>query len=272
MVQVIEYLGMSCLANLEGTGEVYVFLHGFPDTKEVWLPIIERMPRFIAIDLPSFGMSNLVPDSEMMITLIASNILLLIKKLRFDSFTLVGHDWGAMIAWELYSQAKTQVTSMIFANGPHPWVYHKILANSADQREIWKYVSFFCSEGAAQRLFQNKMKALKRYHPFELGDGEGSEAAFEKKWSDLNRIQACLGIYRANFQNILSGNVTSVKAEVPVRVLWGKEDHSLVVEQSQLLQDQCTAGYSVNYVSGGHWAFLEKVSLFQELILGKIDE
>jgi pimeloyl-ACP methyl ester carboxylesterase len=255
---------LSILVQLNKSNEAQVFLHGFPDTKEVWLPVLDRLSgkNFIVPDLPSFGSSKIVDDAHMEMSLIADQIVDSISTLGIDCFSLVGHDWGGFIAWEIYSKAPQRVSSITLTNATHPKVYSELLKTSALQRQIGKYASFFTSVGAPARLMADQAKALKLYHPFFVEEGPGSRLFFEEKWRDSERLNAALGIYRANLENIVQGKVPLVKAKVPVKVFWGTSDHSLVVENAVGLEAHCLAGYSYKFVEGGHWAFVEQADAF----------
>jgi len=271
MVQVINSHGLSCLARVNGGNHFVIFIHGFPDTKEVWMPVIRALPQdiqFIAPDLPSFGESEIVSDSDMRLDSIVDRICKVLDTMGCASYTLVAHDWGSIIAWQLYSRFARRVDAMIHANGPHPYVYHNLLNTSPAQREIGKYASFFCSDLAVGRLSMDGLKALKRFHPFSDSDGPGSEEFFQSKWSDPHRLGACLGIYRSNFNDLIEGHVTGVTSAAPVRILWGVNDHSLVREQAHDVREFCAAGCEILYVEGGHWSFLEHTEKFKNLILG----
>jgi pimeloyl-ACP methyl ester carboxylesterase len=264
VVQVKQVANLSMLIDLNGSRETLVFLHGFPDTKEVWLPVLNQLSgkNLVAPDLPSFGSSDMVDDKEMNVTIIADRILSSLTHLGIESFSLVGHDWGGFIAWEIYSKYPQRVTAMYLTNGTHPRVYSNLLKTSTKQAQIAKYASFFTTDGAVDRLRQDQFKALKLYHPFNKETGPGSVSFFEEIWRDPSRLHAALGIYRANLDNIILGRVPDVKASVPLRIFWGKNDHSLVMENATDLEDYCLAGCFYDYVAGGHWAFLEHLDDF----------
>jgi pimeloyl-ACP methyl ester carboxylesterase len=160
------------------------------------------------------------------------------------------------------------VSSITLTNGTHPKAYSDLLKTSSVQRQIGKYASFFTTAGAAEYLKANQAKVLKLYHPFLAEDGPGSVSFFEEKWREPTRLQAALGIYRANLDNIIHGRVSSMKAAVPVRVYWGKNDHALVVENATRLNDYGLAGGVCELVEGGHWAFLEHLEEFCRFLEG----
>lgn len=264
MVQMKVINDLSFLIQLNQSNVTYVLLHGFPDTKEVWLPVLNQIKgaNCIALDLPSFGLSKIVDDAHMEMDMIADKIIQSLSILGIDSFSLVGHDWGGFIAWAIYSKAPQCINSITLTNATHPKVYCDLLKTSALQRQIGKYATFFTTPGAAARLMEDQAKALKLYHPFVEDEGPGSRQFFEEKWHDYDRLNAALGIYRANFENIVQGRVPLVKAHVPVRVFWGKGDHSLVVENATSLEAYCTAAFAYEFVEGGHWAFVKQAAAF----------
>ena len=270
MVQVIKDLGLSSYVDVRSADHAFLFLHGFPDTKEVWLPVIKRISDqgVLAPDLPSFGDSDIVADSQMRIQSIADKIVALIDTTGITTVTIVSHDWGTVVGCEVQKRMGNRVAAMIIANGPHPSVYAKLILESPAQREISKYINYFCLDGAADRLLRNNMQALKMFHPFDNQSGSSSEIQFESKWSDPRRLNACLGIYRANLSLMNDSESPMSVLSCPVRVFWGKRDHSLVIEHVNELRAVCSSAYVSKVVDAGHWAFLEKVDEFSNFVLG----
>src|SRR5690349_10732466 len=86
----------------EGSGEIILFLHGVPDTGEMWRSVIDRLKgqfRCIAPDMPGYGGTVAPKDFDYSIAnrgqwvedlLIALNIS--------EPITMVGHDHGGPFA------------------------------------------------------------------------------------------------------------------------------------------------------------------------------
>ncbi|TXG63398.1 hypothetical protein EZV62_010392 [Acer yangbiense] len=87
-----------------GTGPVVLFLHGFPELWYSWrhqlLYLSSRGYRAIAPDLRRYGDTD-APPSATSYTMfhIVGDLVGLVEKLGIEQVFLVGHDWGAMVAW-----------------------------------------------------------------------------------------------------------------------------------------------------------------------------
>ena len=87
-----------------GSGPVVLFLHGFPDLWYSWrhqlLSFADLGYRAIAPDLRGYGDSDSPPSHESYTLLhIVGDLVGLLDSLGVDQVFLVGHDWGAIIAW-----------------------------------------------------------------------------------------------------------------------------------------------------------------------------
>ncbi|PON88841.1 Epoxide hydrolase-like [Trema orientale] len=87
-----------------GTGPVVLFLHGFPELWYSWrhqmLSLSSLGYRCIAPDLRGYGDTDAPPSPDSYSVLhIAGDIVGLLDHLGIDQVFLVGHDWGAAMAW-----------------------------------------------------------------------------------------------------------------------------------------------------------------------------
>jgi pimeloyl-ACP methyl ester carboxylesterase len=84
----------------KGHGLPVILLHGFCETHAVWDHLVDHLAReyrVIAIDLPGFGSSELLP-APFTIDDVAECILnLLLKELKFETCVLLGHSLGGYI-------------------------------------------------------------------------------------------------------------------------------------------------------------------------------
>ena len=87
-----------------GAGPTVLLIHGFPESWYSWrhqLPALDAAGyRAVAIDVRGYGRSsapNAVEDYRMM-CYVADNVAVL-DGLGVDTAVIVGHDWGAPIAW-----------------------------------------------------------------------------------------------------------------------------------------------------------------------------
>jgi pimeloyl-ACP methyl ester carboxylesterase len=88
----------------EGDGPLVLFVHGFPESWYSWrhqLPVVAAAGyRAVAIDVRGYGRSSApsAVDAYRMVRKVADNVQL-VGALGAETAVIVGHDWGAPIAW-----------------------------------------------------------------------------------------------------------------------------------------------------------------------------
>lgn len=84
----------------QGEGKVVVFLHGFLESVAMWEVLnLSNLPvRSILVDLPGHGASKISSYPYPSIDWMADQVLLLLNKLKVQSFDIVGHSMGAYVA------------------------------------------------------------------------------------------------------------------------------------------------------------------------------
>ncbi|GJN37842.1 hypothetical protein PR202_gb26835 [Eleusine coracana subsp. coracana] len=87
-------------------GAVVLFLHGFPDLWYGWrhqmAALAARGYRAVAPDLRGYGDSAVPPDAANYTTFhVVGDLVALIADLGQPQVFVVGHDWGAIVAWQL---------------------------------------------------------------------------------------------------------------------------------------------------------------------------
>ena len=86
-------------------GRVLVLLHGFPELGFSWRhqvgPLADAGYRILVPDLRGFGNSDAPPDPEdYAINVLARDVLGLIDNADAETAIVIGHDWGADLAWK----------------------------------------------------------------------------------------------------------------------------------------------------------------------------
>ena len=118
----VEVLG-SKMAYLEtGTGEPVIFIHGNPTSSYLWrnvMPYIASQGRAIAVDLIGMGQSG-KPDISYTFEDQYRYFSAFVDALNVNKVTLVGHDWGATLAWEYARRNPERVRRLAFMEGVLP--------------------------------------------------------------------------------------------------------------------------------------------------------
>ncbi|MDB5282014.1 MAG: alpha/beta hydrolase, partial [Bacteroidota bacterium] len=108
----------------EGTGELVILLHGFPEYWYGWrnqIPVFSKNYRVIAPDMRGYNLSDKPQNvSDYKIETLAADIAALIKGLGAEKAIVVGHDWGAAVAWAVASLYPEVVSKLAILNVPHP--------------------------------------------------------------------------------------------------------------------------------------------------------
>ena len=146
----------------------------------------------IAPDLRGFGESAKPPElGSYAVGLHVADVLAILDELSISSTHLIGHDWGALIAWLVAGVAPKRIRSLSALAVGHPQSF----ANAGlEQRERSWYMLLFQFEELAERLLrENDWKLFRdfcRHHP-----------EMENWIADLERtdaLTAAINIYRAN--------------------------------------------------------------------------
>ena len=112
--------GAAVVAFESGQGLPVLFLHGSPDTHEMWLPVVTQLKdhvRCIALDLPGFGESTLPADFDLTLDNMADFICSVIVDLGIDEpVTLVTTDFGGHYGLAFMVKYPEQVRGIAISN------------------------------------------------------------------------------------------------------------------------------------------------------------
>jgi pimeloyl-ACP methyl ester carboxylesterase len=114
------------------TAPAVVLLHGFPQHWYAWRAVIAALAqdhRVVAVDLPGFGWSD--PAAHGYSTAErARDTIALLDELGIGKADLVGHDWGAWLAFRLALDAPDRVRRLVSISELHPWpLQRRLLPN-----------------------------------------------------------------------------------------------------------------------------------------------
>src|SRR3954466_9468610 len=110
--------GISLHVAVEGEGTPVVLLHGFPDSWSLWRHQIPALVaagcHVIAPDLRGFGASDKPQDvAAYRITTSAADIVAILDALQLERAHIVGHDWGAGLAWVVAGMHPERVDHLV---------------------------------------------------------------------------------------------------------------------------------------------------------------
>jgi len=129
-------------------GPLVIFLHGFPEFWYAWRRHIEPLAagglRVAAPDQRGYGLSDkprAIRDCGLGI--LVNDVLALASALGHERFSIVGHDWGGVVAWQLAARHPERVERMVILNAPHPATVRRHALRHPTQLLRSSYVAFF---------------------------------------------------------------------------------------------------------------------------------
>jgi epoxide hydrolase 4 len=213
-----------------GAGPLVLLLHGFPEFWYGWrrqiLALAAAGFRVVAPDLRGYNLSDKPRGvaAYAMRTLV-SDVQGLITHLGCSEASLIGHDWGAGIAWAFAMRHPSAVTRLGILNGPHPLSMLRALSRPSQLLKSW-YMFFFQLPWLPERLASRDGHALllapyerlppsARFTPAE-------KLAYRRAFAQPGASRAMIHYYRALFRP--QGAVPLARIEAEVLVLWGEQD------------------------------------------------
>jgi pimeloyl-ACP methyl ester carboxylesterase len=153
--------GVSLSVDDRGTGDPVVLLHGFPELAYSWrnqIPaLVDAGYRVISFDQRGYGGSGKPGDVEVYdLGHLVGDVAGVLDRLGIDQATIVGHDWGSIVAWTMSVTRPERVSRVVSLNVPYRGACFgfpttEILAEQLAER--FGYVLMFQEEGKAEAGF-----------------------------------------------------------------------------------------------------------------------
>jgi pimeloyl-ACP methyl ester carboxylesterase len=108
----------------QGEGRPVILLHGFPELAFSWRHQLQALAaagfRGIAPDQRGYGRTDVpLAVSDYRIEELIADIDGLLDALELESATFVGHDWGALVLWQMALRAPARIERQVILNIPH---------------------------------------------------------------------------------------------------------------------------------------------------------
>jgi len=244
--QRIDANGLSFEVDEAGEGDsVAVLLHGFPESRFSWryqIPLLADLGwRVIAPDLRGYGRSSRpTGKAAYAVDNLVDDVAGLFDAVGARRRLLIGHDWGAMVAWVFAIQARLPIDGLVIMNVPHPAVFARVMRTSPRQWLRSWYVAFFQLPGLPEAgAIARGAKAIADAFTGMAVD----KSRFPPEVTDVYRqnalipgaMTAMINYYRANGDIASRFGDGSPQIQVPTLMVWGEEDAALGIE--------CTQGY-----------------------------
>ena len=243
------------------SGVPVVLLHGFPEFWRGWIHQIPALAeagcRVIVPDQRGYNLSDKPKGAKnYAVFTLVNDILSLIDVLGYEKVNLVGHDWGAVIAWTLAILHPERLHRLSIMNVPHPAVMKRFLQRDIEQiRRSW-YVFFFQlpwlpESGMQQDNWRGAVSALRgsgKIHTFTNEDIE----KYKEAWSQPGAMTAMINWYRA-IMRYQPPMPKDPRIKVPTLMMWGMKDHALSHRMARPSMDYVDEGNLIFFPDATHW-------------------
>ncbi len=216
----------------EGDGNrLALLLHGFPEHAVSWrhqMPVLAGMGyRVWAVNQRGYGRtSRPAAVADYALPNLLDDVAALIDASGARSVALIGHDWGAMVAWCFAAGQKRPLERLVIMNVPHPLCFRAALRHWRQARKSW-YVAFFQLPLLPERVLAAKGGAAVRRMFAGLALPEDVLQVYARQIAEPGAATAMLNWYRA--ARLDAGRMPDLRRviAVPTLVIWGEEDVAL---------------------------------------------
>jgi pimeloyl-ACP methyl ester carboxylesterase len=240
-------------------GRPVLLLHGFPETSASWAavtPLLTRAglrtyapdqlgysPGARPADVDAYALQNLTQVTADLMTALGIPVA-----------DVVGHDWGANVAWALAGWHADRVRSLTAVSIPHPAAYTAAFRTDPEQKERSAYIRLFWQEGKAEEvLLADDARRLRRLLEGSDGEDTGVPAEAVDEYvavlSAPGALTAALNWYRA-----MSSSTRVDPVGVPTTYVWSDGDVAVGRTAAEACEQFVTGDYRFVELAGiTHW-------------------
>jgi pimeloyl-ACP methyl ester carboxylesterase len=236
-------------------GEPVVLLHGFPQDSTAWNRVVPA--------LHQHGMRTLAPDQRgyspmarprgracYRLRELTDDVLALLDAAGLESAHVVGHDWGAAVAWGLASWHPDRVRTLTALSVPHPTAMTQSLLTSEQGLRSY-YMGLFQLPFLPEQLLLAAGARGLRATLRRGGLPDDVVDHYVARMQEPGALSGALAWYRAL---PWSTRDPVGKVRVPTLHVWSTEDAFLGRTATERTRHFCDADYRLEVLEGvSHW-------------------
>jgi pimeloyl-ACP methyl ester carboxylesterase len=239
-------------------GRPVLLLHGFPETSLSWAAVTPLLTkaglRTYAPDQLGYSPGARPGEVDAYSTPTLAQVTAdLLTALGLDRADVVGHDWGAQVAWALAGWHPDRVRSLTAVSVPHPAAYTVAYRTDPEQKERSGYIRLFWQEGKAEEvLLEDDGRRLRRM----LAGGEGDTGVPAEAIDEYVAVLSAPGALTAalNWYRAMSSADKVDPVSVPTTYVWSDGDVAIGRTAAEACENYVTGDYRFVELPGiTHW-------------------
>lgn len=248
-------------------GQIFVLLHGFPETNKSWQEtsaiLNQQGYRTLAVNQRGYSLAaRPLKRRDYRSSALREDIKALLDLIQQPVY-LVGHDWGAVVAWDVAQHYPEKIKHLIAVSVPHKAAFMQAMLKS---NQLFKsyYMGLFQLPKIPELLFEKFSKvglALLK----DTGMTEQQLADFQQDIVVEQRLSTALNWYRGI---PFSSNKDLFKpVTVPTLFIWGKHDSAVGAKSVELNRQFVKAPYKEIIMDATHWIPVQNAKELSQYIL-----
>lgn len=256
-------------------GALVILLHGFPEAWFSWQHQLRALAtagyRVLAPDIRGYNLSSKPQGVDAYrIEHLVGDVAGLIAWAGAETATVIGHDWGALVAWHFAMRRPEMLERLAILNVPHPVAMAKALRKPAQMLRS-SYALFFQMPWVPERVFlAGNAAVLRRVFAHDpVRKGAFSAEDIERYAVAAKRPGALTGgmnYYRAAFRHA-GEQIKPAVISAPVLVIWGEQDRFLGKDLADPPRRLVPNARVVRLPDASHWVQNDRPERVNQLLL-----
>jgi epoxide hydrolase 4 len=257
-----------------GEGPLVVLLHGFPEFWYGWrlqiAPLAAAGFRVVAPDLRGYNLSSRpgevkAYDGDQL----TADIRGLIQERGAESASLVGHDWGGTVAWDMAMAYPEMVDRLAILNAAHPRKLSQGLHHPGQLRRSWYFFFFDLPDLPESVVHANRWHFFRHF----LRDAHPAYTTEEmdryiEAWSQPGAATGMINYYRFSVRESPKKAEAALRPiAAPTLVIWGEADRYLNPDLAEPEHDDVPHLEGVERLPGAsHWVHHDEAERVNHLL------
>ena len=251
-------------------GPVVVLLHGFPQRNDSWNAVIDR--------LTAQGYRCLAPNQrgyspgarpsrrrDYRMSELVADLGALIDASGAQRVHLVGHDWGAAVAWAAAAEMPERLATVLPISVPHPAAFIKSFATSRQGLASW-YMFVFQLPRIPEWLLMRRNGTMVAELLRRSGQTPPAAERDAQAMSEPGALTAAINWYRAI--PLSNPRANAQKISVPTMYVWSDQDTALLPKAAHDTARYVSGEYRFEILPGvSHWIPDEQPDKLADLLL-----